>query len=78
MQHATWIVCLAAALASSFSSNVQAQSELFEVIEYKRKLAKSNEDSTVKRRDDATTTYQVQTTLTNASPTRTTSAPSAA
>ena len=27
MQHATWIVCLAAALVSSFSSNVQAQSD---------------------------------------------------
>jgi ABC-type transport system involved in multi-copper enzyme maturation permease subunit len=48
--------------------NVHAQSRLFEVIEYKRTLAESDEQTTGQRREEATTTYEISRTLTNASP----------
>lgn len=48
--------------------DVQAQSGLFEVIEYKRTLAKSEDESQGKRREDSTTTFEIHRTQTNASP----------
>lgn len=47
--------------------NVQAQSGLFEVIEYKRRLAKSEDESAGRRREDATTTFEIQQTQANIS-----------